>query len=254
MTLYESLYPLEVFTTTEAIERTGFDPHRLHRRLSDLRRDGRLVKIRRGLWAVVPFEGPIPPDRHLIGSRLSSPYAFSYHTALELHGIAHTPSDQIQVGSPLSFKAFIHDGVEYRSYRLNQYIIDDCTVTRQISGHDIIYTDREATFVLCVSNPRWSGGVEEILNSLGAFPTLDTERVMELVKRIGKVSAFNAVGLVLEIFRDRWDPQPNLLWQFREQAREKSPVYWGTSPGSKNQLVRRYNIIVPSSVEIPFGY
>ena len=54
---------------------------------------GRLVRVRRGLFAVIPPDADsntYPIDQYLIASRLTPDSVLSHHTALELHGRAYS--------------------------------------------------------------------------------------------------------------------------------------------------------------------
>lgn len=243
---------MRVFTTADAARLMEGPVESATRKLSYLHSRGDLEKIRRGLWAVVPFgDDAAHPNPYLVGARLAGdqPYALLYHTALELHGVAHSPGDLVHVGvSQQLFAPFEYDGVAYRPRTMERWEAE-WTVAVQVEGQEVRVTDREATLVHCAQCPHWSGGVEEVMRSVSVWPSIDAERVLAFTRRLGRKSAYNRVGFVLETFRQRWGVDPKTLKAFRVEACGRSPDYWGTEPGQDNQFDKRYQIVFPAILE-----
>lgn len=249
--LYEKLHALRVFTTADAARLTNSSVESVSKRLSYLHAQGDVEKIRRGLWAVVPVGESAYANPYLIAARLASdqPYALLYHTALELHGVAHSPSDLIHVGvSQRLFAPMDHQGIQYRPRAMGAWEAD-WTIGVQVDGQEIRVTDREATLVHCAQCPQWSGGVEEVMRSVAVWPSVNADRVLDFTRRLGKKSAFHRVGYVLEKNRKRWGLDARILGAFRAAVRGRSPDYWGTGPGQDNTFDKRYQIIVPTALE-----
>lgn len=251
-TLYKKLHALRVFTTEDAAKLMERTNETMAKQLSYLSSRGDIEKIRRGLWAVIPIEeDSAHANPYLIGARLAGdqPYALLYHTALELHGVAHSPSDLVHVGvSQHLFAPLDHHGVQYRPRPMEAWEAD-WTVGVQLEGQEVRITDREATLVHCVQCPHWSGGVEEVMQSIGVWPSIDAERVLEFTRCLGKKTAFHRIGYVLEKNRDRWGIDPGILGAIQAEVRSRSPNYWGTQPGQDNTFDKRYQIIVPAALE-----
>jgi predicted transcriptional regulator of viral defense system len=250
--LYKRLHALRVFTTSDAAKLTGTPVGAVAKQLSYLHARSEVEKIRRGLWAVIPIgEETAQANPYLVGARLAGdqPYALSYHTALELHGVAHSPSDQIYVGvTGRPFTPMDHNGVRYRSRSMAPWEAD-WTTAIQVEGQEVHITDREATLVLCAQSPQWSGGVEEVMRSVGVWPSIDAERVLEFTRRLGKKTAYHRVGYILETNRERWGIGPRILEAFQKEVKDRSPDYWGTGPRHDNTYNKDYRIIVPAAVE-----
>ena len=82
---------------------------------------GRVVRIRRGLYAVVPpgaDAGSYPIDPFLIASKLTPDSLLSHHTALEFHGKAYSVHTHLtystsQPPEPLTFRSHVFKGTRF---------------------------------------------------------------------------------------------------------------------------------------------
>jgi predicted transcriptional regulator of viral defense system len=68
--------------------------------LAHHREKGRLMRVRRGIYAVVPpgvQPGTFQPDRYLIGAKAWVDGVLAFHTAMELHGYGHSLVEKVYV-------------------------------------------------------------------------------------------------------------------------------------------------------------
>ena len=89
--------------------------------LAYYRKTGRVIRVRRGLYAVIPSGADpdsYPIDPYLIAAKLTGDAVLSHHTALEFHGRAYSVwrhliySASRPVGS-LSFRSQVYRGVKF---------------------------------------------------------------------------------------------------------------------------------------------
>ena len=169
---YQKLQSKGVVALSDVAEIVG-DRRRASKEVLHLKEKGYLRKIKAGLYCLVPPEfigQPFSPDKFLIGSRLAKPYAVSHHSALELHGIAHSAFHRVIVTAQNRFKNFQFDGIEFV-----------CVVTRSLfgetpvihGGEAIQVTDIERTLLDCLRRPDLAGGLEEFIRSLEGLRGLD---------------------------------------------------------------------------------
>ncbi len=94
-----------VFTTGEVTELGGMDVRNVSRDLSRLAEDGRIVRIRRGLWAVTghPDFSPYAVVPHLFEEK-DAGYV-SFFTALNLHGMIEQIPQLIEVATRINKKS-----------------------------------------------------------------------------------------------------------------------------------------------------
>src|SRR5437879_3391462 len=89
--LYRLMYTRKVFTTEEAAKTSHQSKTRTERQLSYLTKHGYLDRVRRGLYVLRPLQKEeSAANAYLVASKLVDPYALCFHTALELHGVAHS--------------------------------------------------------------------------------------------------------------------------------------------------------------------
>ncbi|MBI5778528.1 MAG: hypothetical protein HZA49_03620 [Planctomycetes bacterium] len=163
--LYEKLKDKAIITTNDALSVTE-DKYQTAQELTRLNQGGYLKKIRRGLYALVPIEfvgKDYQPDKFLVASRVSEPYAISYYSALELHGIGQSVFNRVYISSPHRFVSFAHQGIEYK-WRFTKDLFGATTLIRE--GQVINVTDIERTILDCLRQPDLAGGVDELIRSL----------------------------------------------------------------------------------------
>jgi predicted transcriptional regulator of viral defense system len=164
------------------------------------------------------------PDPLLIGSRLAHEYVIAYHSALEAHGVAHAPFRRVTLLSAQTpFR------VEYR-------------------GNDLVtVTSRERTLVDCLDGLKWAGGIEEVLRSVGGFPSLNVDGVIAYLDLLGSASTAARVGWVLSADPDLWKVTPAELAALRSRL-GKGPCFLDDRSRS-NKLVPEWRLYVPEYLD-----
>ncbi len=212
---------------------------------------GRLKLVERGVYGVVPH-GLDPrqfvPDRFLVPAALRDDALLAYHSALELLGYAHSTyrdvfyltsrrRKDVRLGTG-RIRALLHPK-PLRNRGEENYGVE----TRERLGVKLKVTGPERTLVDCLAAPRYAGGFEEVLQSVRGIPTLDLDRLMGYLDRLGQRRVFAAVGFFLEAEAPRLFVSSEFLDRL---ARKK--------PGSPTYVVRgstggrfhpRWNLVVP---------
>jgi len=89
---------------------------------------GRIVRLRRGLYATVPpgvDPERAPVDPYLVASRLTPDAVLAYHTALELHGYAHSVFAEFQYLTRTSSRPARVRSFAFRPVRVPKALGDD---------------------------------------------------------------------------------------------------------------------------------
>ncbi len=206
--------------------------------------------MRRGLYQVVPVEhigGEPPFDKFLLGRKLVSPYHFSHHSALEIHGVANaTIFNTVYISSPKQFRRFSYGGIEYVWIRKR----DPFGIQRSLwQDKEVYVSDREKTIIDCIDRVDLAGGFEEAFKSMISFPSVNLERLYAYLQRIGKKGLFHKIGflLSLEDARKRWDVDQAFIFGLRKEVGEK--VYYFATGKGRGKLVKEWNLIVPENLE-----
>jgi len=225
-------------------------PRALRSLLTNHLQNGKLLRIRKGLFAVVPSGADpdlYPVDPLLIAGALADDVVISYYGALEYHGKAHS----VQSAYVVQSKHRVRE-VTFRSYTFSQVsfpqgLMDagkehlaSRLVDRQ--GLDIRVATLERALVDCLHQPRLGGGWEEIWRSFEAVEFFDLELLVDYALAVGTATTVAKVGFFLEQHREPLMVDDATLARLREAA-PKQPLYLERDrPGT---LVAPWNLIVP---------
>lgn len=216
---------------------------------------GRLINVRRGLYARVP-DGADPKsfrvDPYLVASRLSDDAIIAYHSALELLGTAHSASSRITYltqrrGNPFEFQGtrFAPVLVPVRLRTLAD--LGGGIIEERRQGLNVRLTGYERTFVDVLDAPQHGGGWEEIWRSLEAIEFVDIDFVVAYALRLGSTLTVARVGFFLEQHRDELMVEDRHLEILRSRA-PAQPSYLDRGHRKGGRLHKRWNLIVPENV------
>ena len=170
---------------------------------------GRLTLVARGVYAVVP--GGIPPTRFrpdpiLVAAAARPDGIFSHHSALELLGVAHSAWNQCTLYTMRRRRPLAMDGTVIRFFDDPEPLRTKRSRhlgTRRVERRAKLFetTGPERTVVEGFRRPALSGGVEELVRSASAFPTLDLDLLDAILRRFAVGNLWAATGWFLERFR-----------------------------------------------------
>ncbi len=223
--------------------------------LTYYRNQGRLVPVRRGLWATVPVGGdPMsnPVEPYLIAAKMSSDAVLAYHTALEFHGKAysvHTSLHYLSAQKSLPLKFQSH---EYRRasipHRLREKGNELFGVhTHNRSGVELRVTNLERTFVDVLDRPDLTGSWEEIWRSLESVEFFDLDQVLEYVFLLKNSTTAAKVGFFLEQHRDTLMIDDTHLNSLRN-LRPRQPHYLARGKRNDCRWVKDWNLLIPHEI------
>ncbi|MDG7018595.1 MAG: hypothetical protein JRN73_09630 [Nitrososphaerota archaeon] len=249
--LYRKLVGEEFFTFDDAATIVG-DRNAARTNLQRLVRKGYIKPIKRGLYQLVPpeyLEGKRqqPFDKFLLGRKLVSPYFFSHHSALEIHGVANSANfSAVYISSPKQFRTIRHQGVEYIWVRKTRLYGTEKAVW---SDKEVVVTDREKTVIDCLDRIELAGGLEEAFKSITSFPTVDKGRLLSYLFESGKKSLIRKLGFLLSLgeVRTAWSIDDATLRRLQQRVNDK--VYYFAAEKGKGKLEKEWNLIVPKNLE-----
>jgi predicted transcriptional regulator of viral defense system len=223
-------------------------------RLKHHLRSGRLVLAARGVYAVVPAglqAGRFQPDPYLVAAAARPDAVFCYHSALELLGVAHsvwsgctvfTARRRRPASLPGAEVHFLEDPQPLRTLARR----DLGTATVEHHGRVLRVTGPERTLVEGLRRPRPAGGLEELLDSASAFPTLDLDLLEAVLSAYGTAHLWAAAGWFLERFAPTFHVPATALESFARR-RPRSAQYLERDRRG-GTLLPRWNLIVPDAV------
>jgi predicted transcriptional regulator of viral defense system len=178
-------------------------------------RSGYVEGVKRGVYASrVGMFADTAPDPLLVASRLVEDYLISYHSALEAHGVAHTPLRRVTLLSARRPFRLEHRGCEF--------VI--LLPPRTLLGE-------------------WAEGIEEVLRSVGGFPSLNLGNVIAYLERLRSASTVARVGWVLSADPDLW--RVTLAELERLRSRLGKGPYFLDRRSHSNKLVPEWRLYVP---------
>lgn len=167
------------------------------------------------------------PDPYLVAARVSADVVMVYHSALELHGLAHSPTRRVQFFSSVQTAPFTYRGFEFRRFQTQQISAPDSvqstTLVRRPDGV-VRVTTRERTLVDCLNRSDLSGGLEEVFRSLSGLPYVDASNVLAYLKSLSSPTAVARTGWLLEQRASEWYVSDEALEEMRSML-GKGPYY-----------------------------
>lgn len=214
-------------------------------------RSGRVVRVRRGLYASVPESVPAEDhvvDPYLLATKLADDAVVALHAALQFHGKAATLWNRYHYLSHERARRFTFGGAEFVPVRVPAALrssedSDEGVVDVRHAGGVVHVTSLERTLVDVLDAPDKAGGWDEILRSLELVEYFDLDAVAGHVARRDSALTAARVGLVLESNRERWMVEESHLEALQRHA-PSQPRYLDPSRES-GHLVRRWNLVVP---------
>jgi predicted transcriptional regulator of viral defense system len=218
-------------------------------------RAGNLLRVRRGLYVVVPRgldPDTVAVDPCVVAGHATPDAVVAYHGALQFHGRAHSFSRAIPFLTRTRAKPFAFRGSEFAPvpepppYR-RPADRGGGIVERFRGGVAVRVTTLERTLVDVLDAPRHGGGWEEIWRSLESVEFFDLDAVVEQVLRRGSATVAAKVGFYLEQHREELMVEEHHLDRLRERAPAR-PVYLERGRREPGRLLSRWNLVVPERV------
>ena len=216
---------------------------------------GRVIRVRRGLYAVVPPGAETmsyPVDPYLIAGKLAPDGVLSHHTALEFHGRAYSAWNQLIYSASrpvesLTFRSHAFQGTKFPEALRRSGSEHFDVLSRERSGVRVRVTSLERALVDVLHRPDLSGGWEEVWRSLESVEFFNFDRVLEYVFLLGNATTAAKVGFFLEQHRDALMVEERHLRPLRER-RPRQPHYLDRSKRKPGGLVADWNLVVPKDV------
>lgn len=228
----------------------------LHNLLSYHLKRGHIMRIRRGLYCIVP-EGinpdDCPVDSFLVTSKMTTDAILAYRTALDFLGKLHTITNEfLYLSKKNESKPFIFRGNTYRAVSIPSALKKsdqiEYGVQSMVRGEQKVrVTSLERTFVDVLDRPHLCGSWEEIWRSLENIEYLDLDKVVEYALLLHNTTTIAKVGFFLETHREEWMVQDSYLNELQRYI-PKKPLYLERGLKEPHKLIIRWNLIVPRSI------
>jgi len=222
--------------------------------LRNHRKSGRLQRIRRGLYAVVPRGADpktAPIDPYKVATKLADDAVVAYHGALQFHGKAASISRRFHYLTRKRGRAFTFRGSEFVPVQAPPSVrglpdLGGGVIEQAHADGFVRVSTLERTLVDVMDSPDKGGGWEEIWRSLELIEFFDIEAVIQYTRKLGSAVAAARVGFFLDRHREALMIEDHHLAELRELA-PKEPRYFDSKrrPG---RFVPAWNLVVPEPI------
>jgi len=199
----------QVFTTADAQVAVGGSRHYVNKMLARLSDKRWVLRLRRGLYLLLPFEagveGTYTVHPFRIVPHLATPYAVAYWTALHYYGyteqvpgVVFVATTAKRVSATLTIEEL---GLTYRFVTLAPYKFFGHHRS-WIEGQAITITDRAKTVVDCLDHPEYCGGIVEAAKGLHeslARGDVSPPLLTEYAERMQNRAIFKRLGYLTEL-------------------------------------------------------
>jgi predicted transcriptional regulator of viral defense system len=246
-----------VFTHAEFVAThtaTGRSAHTSNALLRKHLAVGRLLRVRRGVYATVP-RGTDPDeavvDPYLVATQLAGDAVVAYHAALQFHGRACSVSRRFHYltrgrARPLSFRGSEFVPVRAARTLRDRQDLGGGILERPHAGGMVRVTSLERALVDVFDAPDKGSGWEEIWRSLESVEFFDLEAVIDYARKLGSAVAAARVGFFLDQHREPLMVEEAHLDSLRALG-PREPRYFDPKrqPG---RLVHAWNLVVPAPI------
>jgi predicted transcriptional regulator of viral defense system len=215
---------------------------------------GRLKLVTRGIYAVVPPGVPAEiyrPDPFLVAAAVRPDGVFSYHSALELLGAAHSVWIRYtlyvsQRRRPLRLNSTDICFLEHPGPMRSEYCRELGVRRIEYRGKIVQSTGPERTLVEGFRRPMEVGGLQELIDSASGFAVLDIDLLQEILHNYNIANLWAATGWFLERFRKSFHVTERVLDKMA-QHRPQAPQYLERSR-REGVLAARWNLLLPKEL------
>jgi predicted transcriptional regulator of viral defense system len=219
------------------------------------RSKGRVVLVRRGLYATVPVGGDPhthPIDPFLVAAKMAEDAVLAYHTALEFHGKAYSSYSRLVYTSESRTQTTHFRSHEYARVPVPHSLVTShkamvSVATHKRAGVAVHVTNLERTLVDVLNRPDLSGSWEEIWRSLESIEFFDMDQVIDYVGLLGNATTAAKVGFFLDQHRESLMVADDTLESLRELV-PKQPHYLNRGYRKRCRLISTWNLLAPAEI------
>lgn len=217
--------------------------------LSRLKKQGRVRAVCHGVYAGTLASTSL--DRYAVPANLRRDAVVALHSALEFHGLANQIFQTVYYFSTHPRRDVIYESVTYHRVAPPRRLVQSGRVDFQVdtAPTGIRVTSRERSLIDCLLLLQYSGGVEELDQSLSMFPSFNFEMALEYLNILGHSWLYSRLGYLLDRHREKLFFSDKWRDRFLKHL-PKGVVYLG-SKRSGGRWVPTWNLMVPPSLTHP---
>jgi len=177
------------------------------RMLSNITKRGLLMRVKEGLYYVIPFEQDpktFMPDWHLLSQYLvgDAEYYIGYFSALQIHSLTTQPNlkEQIVVNKQIKPSTLFVKEIPFQFIYHNEKHFFGNKKTWIDSFNRVQCSDLEKTIIDSLFKPEYAGGINEISKSIYKIKDkIDYSKILQYAKRFNSQAVIKRLGFLLEL-------------------------------------------------------
>lgn len=193
----DTAYRLLPDSNTDAVKRL----------LSDMTKRGLLMRVKEGLYYIIPFEQDpetFMPDWHLLSQYLvgDTSYYIGYFSALQIHSLTTQPNlkEQIVVNKQIKPSILMVKGIPFQFIYHNEKHFFGNKKTWIDRFNKVQCSDLEKTIIDCLFKPQYAGGVTEIAKAIHkSKDKIDYPNLLQYTKQFNSQAVIKRLGFLLEL-------------------------------------------------------
>ena len=234
------------FTTQEAARALkSTKPKALSELLSGMSRRGLLMKIKHGIYYIIPYEQKpetFMPDWHRLAQYIvgDADYYIGYYSAMQIHSLITQPAlkEQIVVNKQLKPSSLLIKGIPFQFIYHNEKHFFGNKKTWVDSFNKVQCSDLEKTFIDALFKPQYAGGITEIAKALyKSKEKIDYKKLLNYAAQFDSLAVSKRLGYLLELLQIE---QP--MVQSLQKLKTKSYFLLEPSHSKDGKMISRWNL------------
>ena len=213
--------------------------------LSDMVKRGLLMRLKKGLYYIIPFEkdpNTFMPDWHLVAGHLAKDvnYYIGYYSALQIHNLITQPSlkEQVVVDKQIRPSKITIKDVDFQFIYHNEKHFFGSKKIWIDSFNKVMCSDLEKTFIDCLFKPDYAGGIVEIARAIHiSRDKIKYDKLLEYTQRFNSQAVIKRLGFLLELL----DLKSGIINQL-QKAKTASYVLLDTELPKSGKMISRWSI------------
>jgi predicted transcriptional regulator of viral defense system len=213
--------------------------------LSDMVKRGLLMRLKKGLYYVIPYEKEsehFMPDWRLLAQPLTkgTEHYIGYYSALQIHNLITQPSlkEQVVVAKQIRPSSLKIKDVDFQFIYHNENHFFGFKKMWIDSFNKVLCSDLEKTFIDCLFKPDYAGGIVEIARAIySSRNKIKFEKLLEYAEKFQSQAVIKRLGYTLEAL----EIQTEIIEQLQKQ-KTSSYVLLDTELPKAGKMVSRWSI------------
>jgi len=181
--------------------------------LSDMVKRGLLMRLKKGLYYIIPFEKDavaFMPDCHIIAGHLvkGAHHYIGYYSALQIHNLITQPSlkEQIVVAKQIRPSITKIKNVEFQFIYHNENHFFGSKKIWIDSFNKVLCSDLEKTVIDCLFKPDYAGGIVEVARAIYTSKyKIRYNKLLEYAEKFNSQAVIKRLGFLLDILEIETD-------------------------------------------------